>query len=181
MTFQKEKFCLKWNDFKENIGSSYRELRNKPDFYDVTLLCEDYQQIYAHRNILTSNSYFFNTVLSRTDQANPVIYMRGLKAKDLVAIVDFIYHGEVNIHQEDLDGFLVLAKEFKLKGLLGPYIDNPDKINNLSTSKENEFKDHTESDSFHESSLQENKLYVEELFESSLTTADSIAYRHEGW
>ena len=141
MTLQKEKFCLKWNDFKENIGSSYRELRNKPDFSDVTLLCEDYQQIDAHRIILTSNSYFFNTVLSRTDQANPLIYMRGLKAKDLVAIVDFIYHGEVNIHHEDLDGFIVLAKEFKLKGLLGPHIDNPDIINKLSTSNEIEFTD----------------------------------------
>ena len=48
-----------------------------------------------------------------------MIYMRGCKAKDLVAIVDFIYHGEANIYQEDLDGFLVLAKELQLNGLAG--------------------------------------------------------------
>ena len=46
-----------------------------------------------------------------------MIYMRGVKAKDLVAIVDFIYHGEANIFQEDLDGFLALADELQLKGL----------------------------------------------------------------
>ena len=46
-----------------------------------------------------------------------MIYMRGLQAKDLVAIVDFIYHGEANIFQEDLDGFLALAEELQLKGL----------------------------------------------------------------
>jgi hypothetical protein len=46
-----------------------------------------------------------------------MIYMRGLKAKDLTAIVDFIYLGEANIYQEDLDSFLVLAEELQLKGL----------------------------------------------------------------
>ena len=46
-----------------------------------------------------------------------MLYMRGIKAKDLEAIVDFIYHGEANIYQEDLDGFLALAEELQLKGL----------------------------------------------------------------
>ena len=50
-----------------------------------------------------------------------MIYMRGLKAKDLVAIVDFIYHGEANIFQEDLDGFLALADELQMKGLAGSH------------------------------------------------------------
>ena len=31
--------------------------------------------------------------------------------------MDFIYHGEVNIYQEDLDAFLNLAEELELKGL----------------------------------------------------------------
>ena len=48
-----------------------------------------------------------------------MIYMRGLNAKDLIAVVDFIYHGEANIYQEDLDGFLALAGELQLKGLDG--------------------------------------------------------------
>ena len=48
-----------------------------------------------------------------------MIYMRGLKAKDLVAIVDFMYQGEANIFQEDLDAFLALADELQIKGLAG--------------------------------------------------------------
>ena len=43
--------------------------------------------------------------------------MRGLKAKDLDALVDFIYYGEANIYQEDLDTFLALAEELQLKGI----------------------------------------------------------------
>ena len=48
-----------------------------------------------------------------------MIYMRGMKAKELEAIVDFIYYGEANIYQDDLDGFLALAEELQLKGLAG--------------------------------------------------------------
>ena len=32
-------------------------------------------------------------------------------------MVDFLYHGEANVHQENLDSFLALADELQLKGL----------------------------------------------------------------
>ena len=48
-----------------------------------------------------------------------MIYMRGLKAEALVAMVDFLYYGEANINQENLDTFLCLAEELRLKGLTG--------------------------------------------------------------
>ena len=43
--------------------------------------------------------------------------MRGLKSENLVALVDFLYQGEANVFQENLDSLLVLAEELKLKGL----------------------------------------------------------------
>ena len=114
-----EKFCLKWNDFKQNISTSYIELRESSDFCDVTLVCEGNHQIEAHRVILSACSPFFNTVLKKNKHSHPLIYMRGIKAKSLGAIVDFIYQGETNIFQEDLDAFLALAEELQLKGLAG--------------------------------------------------------------
>ena len=117
MTNLSEKFCLKWDDFQQNLVTSYHDLRKDPDFCDVTLVCEEDQQIETHIIILAACSPFFRTVLKKNKHSHPVIYMRGLKAKDLVAIVDFIYHGEANVHQEDLDGFLALAEELQLKGL----------------------------------------------------------------
>ena len=47
-----------------------------------------------------------------------MIYFRGVKSEDLAAIVDFLYCGEANVYQENLDSFLALAEEFQLKGLL---------------------------------------------------------------
>ena len=117
MTSSMNKFYLKWNDFEQNIVSSYHDLRKDPELSDVTLVCEEDQSIEAHRFILTACSPFFSTVLKRNKHSHPLIYMRGIKAKDLVAIVDFIYHGEAYIHHEDLEGFLALGEELKLKGL----------------------------------------------------------------
>ena len=114
-----DKFCLKWNDFQENIRTSFGELRGDKDFADVTLACED-GELEGHKVILSSCSPFFKRLLKRTKkQQHPLIYMRGLKASQLTSVVDFIYHGEVNIHQEDLEGFLLLAEELELKGLTG--------------------------------------------------------------
>ena len=45
--------------------------------------------------------------------------MRGLKSSTLVAIIDFLYGGEANVFQEDLDSFLAVAEELQLKGLTG--------------------------------------------------------------
>ena len=50
-----EKLCLQWNDFKSNIRSAFSELRKDQDFADVTLACEDGQQILAHKVILASS------------------------------------------------------------------------------------------------------------------------------
>ena len=38
-----DKFCLKWNDYGQNIGASLRDLRDNNDFLDLTLACDDAQ------------------------------------------------------------------------------------------------------------------------------------------
>ena len=114
-----EKLCLKWNDFQGNVISSFGQLRGDQDFTDVTLACEDVQ-FEAHKLILSTCSPFFRTLLKRANkQQHPLLYMRGMKARDLEAVLDFIYQGETNIFQDDLDGFLLIAEELQLKGLVG--------------------------------------------------------------
>ena len=135
MTYPSEKFCLKWNDFQQNILSSYNELRKDSDFSDVTLVCEEDSQVEAHRIILSACSPFFKSVLKRNKHSHPMIYMKGLKAKDLMAIVDFIYLGEANIYQDDLDGFLALAEELQLKGLSSSQNYTEEEIQNFTQEK----------------------------------------------
>ncbi len=53
-----EKLCLQWNDFQENIKSAFGDLRKENDFADVTLACEDGQQVEAHNVLLAASSPF---------------------------------------------------------------------------------------------------------------------------
>ena len=66
---------------------------------------------------MASSSPFFREMLKKNKHPHPLIYMRGVKAEELVAMVDFFYYGEANVTQECLDVFLGLAEELKLKGL----------------------------------------------------------------
>merc|ERR1719341_524392 len=114
-----EKLYLKWNDFQENVNTTFGNLRGNNDFSDVTLACEDGQEFEAHKVILAASSPFFQRLLERKKHPHPLIYMRGLKSEDLSAILDFLYCGEANVFQENLDSFLAIAEELKLKGLMG--------------------------------------------------------------
>ena len=123
-----EKLCLQWNDFQNNTKIAFGNLRKDNDFADVTLVCEDGQQVEAHKVILGASSPFFQKLLGRNKHPHPLIYMRGMKPDDLLAIVDFLYCGEANVFQENLDSFLAIAEELQLKGLMGKINENMDDI-----------------------------------------------------
>jgi len=111
-----DKFCLRWNDFETNISVAFRELRDDKDFFDVTLACED-DQIQAHKMILSACSPFFKHILRRNSHQHPLLYLKGVKFSDLQSVLNFMYHGEVNIAQEDLNSFLSVAEDLRVKGL----------------------------------------------------------------
>ena len=114
-----EKLCLQWNDFKDNAINAFGSLRDDNEFADVTLACDDGKQMEAHKVILASSSPFFKNLLQRNKHTHPLIYMRGVKSGDISAIVDFLYRGEANVFQENLDSFLAIAEELQLQGLMG--------------------------------------------------------------
>ena len=85
----------------------------------MTLACEDGQQVEAHKVILAASSPFFQKLLGRNKHPHTLIYMRGVKFDDLLAIVDFLYWGEAKVFKTNLDSFLTIAGELQLKGLIG--------------------------------------------------------------
>jgi len=111
-----EKFCLRWNDFESNISGAFRELRDDKDFFDVTIACED-EQMQAHKVILSACSPFFRNILRRNHHQHPLLYLKGVKYTDLQSVLNFMYHGEVNVAQEELNSFLAVAEDLRVKGL----------------------------------------------------------------
>ena len=112
-----EKFHLKWNDFQENISSTWNTARASGDFTDVTLVSGDGQMYPAHRVIVAASSSVLSDIMTKVNHPHPLVYVYGVDSKDLVHVLDYIYHGEVRLDQDNLNDFLALAEEFKLIGL----------------------------------------------------------------
>ena len=124
---ESEKLCLQWNDFQANVNLAFQSLREDNDFNDVTLACEDGTQVEAHKVVLAASSPVLQNLLRRNKHNHPLIFMRGMKSHDLLAIVDFLYRGEASVFQENLDSFLAVAEELQLKGLMGKSEGKPDR------------------------------------------------------
>jgi len=131
-----EKFCLRWNDFESNISSAFCDLRQKEQFFDITLACDD-EQIKAHKVILSACSPFFHKILQRNPHESPLLYLKGVKFSDLQSVLNFMYNGEVNVPQEELKSFLAVAEDLKVKGLSENISTNPTlKISDLKCRDE---------------------------------------------
>ena len=114
-----EKFNLKWNDFQANVSKSFGLFRNESYLHDVTLVSDDFKQIPAHKLVLSATSEYFRNILQQTKQSQPLICLDGVNSEDLRNVLDYLYDGEVKIHQDELNRFLSISEKLKLEGLLG--------------------------------------------------------------
>lgn len=113
-----EKLSLKWNEHESNLLMSVVDSHRNNEFCDVTLLSEDLAHIPAHKLILSGSSGFFHAILRKfPSDSHPLIYLKGVKQRNLNDILSFIYTGEAGVRQEDLNNFLEVASELKIKGL----------------------------------------------------------------
>ncbi|XP_043065774.1 broad-complex core protein isoforms 1/2/3/4/5 isoform X4 [Drosophila bipectinata] len=109
-------FCLRWNNYQSSITSAFENLRDDEAFVDVTLACEG-RSIKAHRVVLSACSPYFRELLKSTPCKHPVILLQDVNFNDLHSLVEFIYHGEVNVHQKSLQSFLKTAEVLRVSGL----------------------------------------------------------------
>ena len=114
-----DNFVLRWNDFQANVANSFLDLRVEEDFFDVTLACDEDHQLQAHRVILAASSGFFRGMLKRNPVQHPVLVMPpNVRFSELANLLDFIYHGEVTVPNDELNSLLRLANLLKVKGLV---------------------------------------------------------------
>ena len=114
-----DKFCLKWNDFQSNVSKSFGALRSEEYLHDVTLVSDDHKKVSAHKLILSACSQYFKEIFKNNQHSHPLLCLDGISFEDLRNIMDYMYNGEVEIYQENLDRFLNVAQRLKLEGLIG--------------------------------------------------------------
>jgi len=111
-----ENMTLKWDDFEKNAISSFKGLRDDDEFLDATIMCEN-SKVRAHRVILSACSPKFREMFRCSAHHSPVVYLSGVREADLVALLDFMYNGQVAVPEKNLEDFLKTAAELQVKGL----------------------------------------------------------------
>ena len=119
-------FALCWNNHEKSRTSILRSMFENEEFLDVTIACDD-DQIKAHKVVLSASSPFFRNILNRNPHSHPLLYLKGTSKKDIQVLLDFIYNGETQINQEELEEFMVLAENLKISGLVSDDIAVTDK------------------------------------------------------
>ena len=123
----REKLCLSWNEHQSTMMSTLKTLFEKDDgTKDVTLVSEDGEQIRSHRFILTSTSGFFSGLFSRHQHhRDPVVFLTNIRAAELRSVLEFMYLGQVFLHQDALDTFMFAADKLQVRGLADPEQPQP--------------------------------------------------------
>nr|ACO15534.1 Broad-complex core protein isoform 6 [Caligus clemensi] len=131
-----ECISLRWNNYESNFKESFSELRRSEELFDITLATESHS-LRAHKVILSSCSPLFRHLIQSVPSGSrhPLLFLRGIDFKYLESLIDFVYDGEIRLIQEDLDGFLKLAQELKIKGL-----SQGSTTRDLDTTKEESFE-----------------------------------------
>jgi len=86
------------------------------EFVDVTLGVEG-KKLPAHKMLLSACSPYFRELLKGNPCQHPIIVLRDIKYDDLTSLLQFMYNGEVNVAQEQLNSFLKTAESLKIRGL----------------------------------------------------------------
>lgn len=113
-----DQFCLKWNNFQTSIITAFESLQNTEDLADVTLTCEGIS-VKAHKIILSACSPYFRTVFKENPCPHPIVILKDVFYIDLLAVLNFMYHGEVLVSKDQLKSFLQTAEVLQVSGLNG--------------------------------------------------------------
>ncbi|XP_059479489.1 protein tramtrack, beta isoform-like isoform X7 [Neocloeon triangulifer] len=121
-----QQYSLRWNNYVRHMTSAFESLRSDRDLIDVTLSCEG-KKIPAHKMLLSACSSYFKDLFKENPCQHPVIIFRNVTFDDLMALVDFMYNGEVNVEQEQLASFLHTAELLQVQGLTNSNKDSETK------------------------------------------------------
>ncbi|CAG0920555.1 unnamed protein product, partial [Notodromas monacha] len=113
-----ESYSLKWNNHNSTVINALTGLLGSGSLTDVTLAA-DGQVIAAHSIILSACSPFFEMQLKAAGHSgkHPVIVLHDVKFRELRAIVEFMYSGEVSVAEDDLPRLLAIGDNLQIKGL----------------------------------------------------------------
>ncbi|XP_070500662.1 longitudinals lacking protein, isoforms H/M/V-like isoform X4 [Chironomus tepperi] len=113
-----EEFALCWNKLKfaENLSSGFQSLFDRGDFVDCTIAC-DGQLLQCHKLVLAICSPYFREIFMNNPCRHPIIILKDVTFSIMSELLQFMYQGEVNVKQAELQAFMSIAESLQIKGL----------------------------------------------------------------
>jgi len=111
-----QQYCLKWNHHQSNLLKVFSRLLGNEQFTDVLLATES-KSIRCHKVVLSACSSYFEHLFLTFDEKNQIIILKDTSYDDILALVEFMYRGEINVGQHQLASLLKTAENLKIKGL----------------------------------------------------------------
>ncbi|XP_046752696.1 protein jim lovell [Diprion similis] len=109
-------YSLRWNNHQAHILQAFEALLHAETLVDVTLVCAE-TSLRAHKVVLSACSPFFERIFAEHPCKHPVIVLKDFPGREVAALVDFMYRGEVRVGREELPGLMRAAESLQVRGL----------------------------------------------------------------
>ena len=131
---------MDWNGYNDHLHNLMIKMITTTEYSNVTLVCDDSDyQFKTHKSILSACSPELEKIIRKTTEKNPVIYLKGIHAKEMESLLDFMYLGKVTVRQEDFQEWISAAANLKIISR----IDNFDIEENTGTEENTGIEENT--------------------------------------
>ena len=124
---------LRFNFFSDHLVGAFKCLAAEGHFVDVTLVSDDQIQTKAHKVLLSAFSPVLKTLLVNNPHSHPLLFLRGIKQKELQAILNLIYFGETKVEESNVNKLMCIARDLGITDITSeqsevdlPYITTVD-------------------------------------------------------
>lgn len=112
-----DNFCLKWSDYQDHVLSVLVQLLEAESMVDVTLCTSTGYKLHAHKIVLCAASSYFEEIFADSAESHPILILSEVDTKVLQCILNFVYHGELNVQASQLTEVLQVAASLQIRGL----------------------------------------------------------------
>jgi len=110
-----QKVAITNNQFTDLATKTFNDLIDDQLFTDVTLVTADDKQVKAHKVVLGASSKFFKSVFAKNTDNKLLIYLKDITHKELTWMMYFIYLGQCQLEQTELERFVSVGKDLKVE------------------------------------------------------------------
>ena len=93
-------------------------LWKEQEMTDVILATMDEQRLQAHKLILYYGSTFFKNIFMKNSNRNLFIYLKDIQYKYLKMLLEYLYTGQCQVEERELQDFLSVGKDLGVIVLL---------------------------------------------------------------